>query len=81
MTDDVRIVRGDFAPAREKRTAQQERMDEILSHATAHADTALENVTEALGWLSLLKTPDNPTLPVRVQQLVEEIKETKRLRG
>ena len=64
-----------------ERSEAQKAQDEILDKATEHAEAALEHVNTALDWLSVVTPPKHRTVPVYVQQLVEEIAELRRVRG
>lgn len=88
-TEDVRVVGPrDTRPLdylddhreRQRRSDAQRMQDEILDKATEHAETALEHVHKALDWLTVVTQPKHRSVPVYVQQLVEEIAETRRVK-
>lgn len=82
MTEDVRIVRGVFAPPVERvvRTPAQQHADEALDKAAEHARFALDDVEAALEWLEVVTQPVNRDVPTYIKKLAAEIAETKRLR-
>ena len=84
--ENVRVFRGAEAPEyadhqqQRQRSEAQKHMDTAIDHAEELATQALDNVTEALEWLSVVCPPKNATAPVYIRQLVEEIAELRRVR-
>jgi hypothetical protein len=76
---DVRVVHGDFIDV-PQRTAPQKMLDTILENAEEAADDAKTLLEEAIEWLGLVKPSTHRTLPTLVGQLVEEIREVRRMR-
>ena len=62
------------------RTDAQKAQDEIITKAHEAATAALENVEEALQWLTVVKPSVNATLPHQVRKLIEEVEELRRVR-
>lgn len=84
--DDVRVIRSGDAPSvaayreQRERTPQQKHTDEALANAAASAGDGLENVTEALRWLTSIgadvpaRLKGIPTLLVQLGTFIDDEK-------
>lgn len=61
-------------------TTPQQLLEQTLDLAEANAVDGLDRITQALAYLDVVKAPTNPGIRVLAHQLVEEIREVRRVR-